>query len=184
MKAMRVFFGTVMVLGMTCGSVLAEGIKIGYVDLEKAFNEFYRTKEENGKLQDLQKSKKSEADRMISEINKLKEEAELLSDDAKKSKEAVVKDKIKELRDYEKDTVQEIRDKLLSLRKDILDSITGVIGEKGKKEGYTFIFVSDVLVYKEQGLDMTDELIKQLNKGHENAAAPAPPASAPAQKKK
>ena len=59
MTAMRVFFGAVMVLGMTCGAALAEGVKIGYVDLEKAFNEFYRTKEENAKLQDLQKAKKS-----------------------------------------------------------------------------------------------------------------------------
>ena len=184
-RGMRVFVGAVMMAGLACGVGSAEGVKIGYVDLEKAFNEFYRTKEENTKLQDLQKAKKAEADRMISDINKLKEESELLSDDAKKSKEGVVKDKIKELRDYEKDTVQEIRDKLLALRKDILDSITKVIGEKGKKEGYTFIFVSDVLLYKDQGLDMTDELIKILNKGHENVVGPAPaPASAPAQKKK
>ncbi len=181
-KGIAVAMAAVLLGGFSAGVARAEGIKIGYVDLEKAFNEYYRTKEENAKLQDLQKDKKAEADRMIADINKLKEESELLSDDAKKSKEAVVKDKIKELRDYERDTVQEIRDKLLALRKDILDTITKVVAEKGKKEGYTFILVSDVLIYKEQGLDMTDELIKIINKGHENVTGPAP-ASAPEKKK-
>lgn len=181
-KGMKILLGAMLSLGLCGGTAFAQGVKIGYVDLEKAFNEYYRTKEENTKLQELQKAKKAEADRMITEVNKLKEESELLSDDAKKSKQAVVQEKIKELRDYEKDTVQEIRDKLLGLRKEILDSITKVVEEKGKKEGYTFIFISDVIIYKEAGLDMTDELIKILNKGHEAAAAAAP-AAAPAKKK-
>ena len=175
---MKIALGAFLSLGLCCGVAFAEGIKIGYVDLEKAFNEYYRTKEENAKLQDLQKAKKAEADRMISEVNKLKEESELLSDDAKRSKEAVVQQKIKELRDYEKDTVQEIRDKLLGLRKEILETITKLVEEKGKKEGYTFIFISDVIIYKEAGLEITDELVKILNKGHEvkaeSAAAPVP----------
>ena len=178
-KKLSMVLVAILTLGL-CGSARAiEGIKIGYVDLEKIFNEYYRTKDENAKLQDVQTGKKNEADRMISDINKLKEEAELLSDDAKKSKEAIVKEKIRELRDYEKDTVQEIRDKLLGLRKDILDEITKVVEDKGKKEGYTFIFVSDVIIYKEAGLDVTQELISMLNKGHEVKAAP-PAGSAPA----
>ena len=182
-KTVKVAMVAIVAMGLCGGVAKAEGIKIGYIDLEKAFNEYYRTKVENGKLQDVQKAKKVEADKMVSDINKLKEEAELLSDDAKKSKEAVVKEKITELRNYERDTVQEIRDKLLGLRKEILDSITKVVEEKGKKEGYTFIFVSDVIIYKEPGLDLTEELIKILNKGHEQAAAAAP-ADAAAGKKK
>ncbi len=166
MNKMTAIFGVALAAAVLAGPAFAaSAIKIGYVDMEKAFNEYYKTKDENAKLQEVQKAKKTEADRMVSSINKLKEEAELLSDEAKRSKEAVIKEKIAELRNFERDTVQEIRDKLLNLRKDILDSITKVIEEKGKKEGYTFIFVSDVIVYKEAGLDLTDELIKILNKG-------------------
>ncbi len=179
-KGMKVLVGVVLSLILCGGVATAQGIKVGYVDLEKVFNDYYRTQEENAKLQDVQKAKKAEADRLVSEINKLKEEAELLSDDAKKGKEAVVNQKIKELRDYEKDTVQEIRDKLLALRKDILDTISKVVEEKGKKEGYTMVMVSDVLIYKDPTLDMTGDVLKVLNKGHEgkpaSAAGPATPA--------
>ncbi len=181
-RALKMGMVIALAAGLCGGAAMAAETKIGYVDLEKAFNEFYRTKEENAKLQDVQKAKKAEADRMVSQINKLKEESELLSDDAKKSKEAIVKEKIKDLRDYERDTVQEIRDKLLALRKEILDTITKIVADKGKKDGFTFIFVSDVIVYKDASLDLTEDLIKNLNKGHEAQAAALPPASAGAKK--
>lgn len=152
----------VFVFGMGVKSMAAE-LKIGYVDMEKVFNEYNKTKTANAKLQDEQKKKRSDAEKMVTDINKMKEESELLSDEAKKGKEAVIKEKIKELRDYEKDTVNEIRDKLLSLRKEILDEITKVIEEKGKKEGYNFIFISDVIVYKDKGCDITEDVLKAIN---------------------
>lgn len=145
----------------------AAELKIGYIDMEKVFNEYNKTKTANAKLQEEQKKKKAEAEKMVTDINKLKEESELLSDEAKRSKEAVIKEKIKELRDYERDTVNEIRDKLLSLRKEILDEITKIVEEKGKKEGYNFIFISDVIIYKDKGADITEDVLKSLN------AAPA-----------
>lgn len=150
----------VLGIGMKCS---AAELKIGYVDMEKVFNEYNKTKTANAKLQDEQKKKRAEAEKMVTDINKLKEESELLSDEAKRGKEGVIKEKIKELRDYEKDTVNEIRDKLMSLRKEILDEITKVIEEKGKKEGYNFIFISDVIVYKDKTCDITEDVLKAIN---------------------
>ncbi|HRZ86871.1 MAG TPA: OmpH family outer membrane protein [bacterium] len=150
------------VCGIAAKSHAAE-MKLGYIDMEKVFNEYEKTKTANAKLQDEQKKKRSDAEKMVTDINKLKEESELLSDDAKKGKEAMIKEKIKELRDYEKDTVNEIRDKLLSLRKEILDEITKIVDEKGKKEGYTYIFISDVMIFKDKAGDITEDVLKTLN---------------------
>ena len=154
----------VFLFGLCVSSSFAES-KIGYVNMEKCFNEYGKTQTANAKLQEEQKKKRAEAEKMVASINKLKEESELLSDQARRNKEAIIKEKIKELRDYEKDTVGEIRDKLLTLRKDIIGEITKVIEEKGKKEGYDYIFISDVLVYKKDGADVTESILEILNKG-------------------
>jgi Skp family chaperone for outer membrane proteins len=165
LKTLRLLAVAAVVFFAANGVSLAKALKVGYVDIEKVFNEYHRTKAENVKLQGIQQAKKAEADRMIADINKLKEEAELLSADAKKSKEAVVRDKIGQLREYERDTIQEIREKLLSMRKELLDSITAVVEDKGKTDGYDFILLNDAVIYRESSLDLTEDMIKVLNKG-------------------
>ena len=88
----------------------------------------------------------------------------MLSGDAKKKKEDEIKDKIKELREFSEITRNDLLKKRNDMWKAIFDEIKAVVQDKGKKEEYTLIFDDKALLYKIDGMDLTDEIIQILNK--------------------
>ena len=147
--------------------VSAQDVKMGFVDVEKVFNEYELTKQNDAKLKEEGKAKTSERSGLVEEIKKLKEEAELLSEEARKEKEAVIEEKLKNLRDFDEKTKNELRSKRDFLLKKIFDEIRQNIEEVGKEENYTFIFNDRALLYKTAGNDLTAQVVKRMN---ENAA--------------
>lgn len=151
--------------GLMCSLGYAADLKFGFVDFEKVFNEYYKTKAEDAKLKaDLEK-KKAELDKRKEEITKMRDSAELLGEEAKKQKEKEIVEKIKELNELrkqaEENLIKERNDKWLEIYGEIKD----VVGKYGKEKGYNLIFDDKALVYKAEGYDLTDEVIKLLNKG-------------------
>ena len=76
---------------------------------------------------------------MIEEINKLKAEAEILSDDAKRKAEKEIMEKLRALRDYTDDSKKELLDERNVLFQKITDEIRQIIAAKGKIEKFSFI---------------------------------------------
>lgn len=147
--------------------VSAQDVKMGYVDVEKVFNDYELTKQNDAKLKEEGKAKTGERAGLVDEIKKLKDEAELLSEEARKEKEAVIEEKLKDLRDFDEKTKNELRSKRDFLLKKIFDEIRQNIEEVGKAEGYTFIFNDRALLYKTPANDLTEQVVKKMN---ENAA--------------
>lgn len=150
--------------GLICSLAFSADFKFGFVDFEKVFNEYYKTKAEDAKLRaDLDK-KKAELDKKKEEITKMRDSADLLGEDAKKQKEKEIVDKIKELNELrkqaEENLIKERNDKWL----EIYGEIKNIVGKHGKEKGYTLIFDDKALVYKAEGYDLTEEVIKLLNK--------------------
>ncbi len=141
----------------------AAGEKIGYVDLARVFDEYQKTKEFDKSLEGKGALKQTERDKMVAEVKKLRDEAELLSAKAKDDKQAVIDEKIKALQDFDRTTRDALRRERDTMVRDILKEIEGVIQEFGKAQGYSFIFNDRVLVYKSEGSDLTPQVIKALN---------------------
>ena len=137
--------------------------KIGYVDLARVFDEYQKTKEFDKSLESKGASKQSERDKMVADIKKLRDEAELLSAKAKDDKQAGIDEKIKGLQEYDRTTRDGLRRERDGMVKDILKEIETVIQGFGKSQGYSFIFNDRVLVYKSEGSDLTNQVIKALN---------------------
>ena len=144
-------------------SAAAAGDKIGYVDLSRVFDEYLKTKEFDKSLEGKGAQKQSDRDKMVNEIKKLRDEAELLSAKAKDDKQAVIDDKIKALQEFDRVTRDSLRKERDAMVRDILKEIEGVIQDFGKSQGYGFIFNDRVLVYKGEGSDITPQVIKVLN---------------------
>lgn len=159
-KLLAVVIGFVLV----CGVGYAADMKFGVADFEKVFNEYQKTKTEDAKLKAELDAKKAELDKKREEINKMRDSAELLGEDAKKQKEKEMRDKIKELSDAsraaEENLLKARNEKWLEIYKEIKD----VVGKYGKDKGYTFIFDDKAVVYRVDGYDITDDIIKILNK--------------------
>ena len=145
------------------GAAQAVGEKIGYVDLARVFDEYQKTKEFDKSLETKGAGKQAERDKMVADVKKLRDEAELLSAKAKDDKQAVIDDKIKQLQDFDRTTRDGLRKERDGMVKDILKEIEVVIQDYGKAQGYGYIFNDRVLVYKSEGSDLTPQVIKVLN---------------------
>lgn len=150
-------------LALVSPSYAVDAGKIGYVDLARVFDEYQKTKQFDKALEAKGASKQSERDKMVAEIKKLRDEAELSSAKAKDDKQVVIDEKIKALQEYDRTTRDGLRRERDGMVKDILKEIETVIQDFGKNQGFSFIFNDRVLVYKSEGDDLTNQVIKVLN---------------------
>jgi outer membrane protein len=187
-------------------AVSAADLKIGVVDVAKAFSEYYKTKEANAHLQENSTKAKEELNDRLTAFKKLNEDAEslskevqdpVLSEQARGKKKSELQSKVNELRSLDKD-IQEFRqrrsDQLqqenMQQRKGLYDEILKVITEKAKADGYDLVFdksgvsasLMPFLLHAKEGVttDFTPELIVELNKNAPAGAAAAKPAPAEA----
>ena len=144
----------------------AAGEKIGYVDLARIFDEYQKTKEFDKSLETKGAQKQTERDKMVSEIKKLRDEAELLSAKAKEDRQALIDEKIKNLQEFDRVTRDSLRKERDNMVRDILKEIETVLQDYGKSQGYSFIFNDRVLVYKSEQSDLTAPVIKVLNESY------------------
>ena len=137
--------------------------KIGYVDLGRVFDEYEMTKSLDKQLESKGTVKQADRDKMVADIKKMRDEAELLSAKAKDDKQAVIDEKLKVLQEFDRTTRDALRKERDDMVKDILKQIEVVIQDFGKAQGYGYIFNDRVLVYKGEGNDLTAQVIKVLN---------------------
>lgn len=141
----------------------AADLKFGYIDLARVFDEYQKTKELDKALESKGGAKQAERDKMVADVKKKRDEAELLSADAKDKKQAEIDEKIKALQEFDRTTRDALRKERDEMLKGILKEIETVINDFGKSQGYTLIFNDRVLVYKAEGNDLTAPVIKVLN---------------------
>ena len=166
MKKMLLFALPVFFLSFLAASVspaYAAGDKIGYVDLARVFDEYQKTKQFDKSLEAKGASKQADRDKMVADIKKLRDEAELLSAKAKDEKQAAIDEKIKALQEYDRTTRDSLRRERDGMVRDILKEIETVLQDFGKNQGYSYIFNDRVLVYKGESGDLTNQVIKVLN---------------------
>ncbi len=142
---------------------LAKDIKIAYVDLDKVFEEYNKTKDAYKVLDGKLKDKEAERKKMVDEIRRLKDEFELLSDKGKEEKQAAIDEKINTLSDFDKKAKDEFKKERVNAIRDISNEIDVSIQEYGKTEGYDYIFSSRAFVFSKDEYDITENIVKILN---------------------
>jgi len=153
---------TIMVLAVS--SVWAAEIAMVTVDMEKVFTTYEKTKEENQKLQEAQKGKELEGQAKLNNINKLKEEAMLLTDEAREKKDNEIREKIGELQKFGEDSRRELLQQRDLLWNQIVDKIKEVISLEAKAKKYTLVFDDKALFYKAESVkDITEDITTIMN---------------------
>lgn len=163
-KALVVAVAVLLAAG---GSVVTAGAeaadKIGYVDLARVFDEYQKTKDLDKALEAKGAEKQAERDKMVADIKKLRDEAELASAKAKEEKQAKIDEKIKTLQEFDRSTRDALRKERDSMVRDILKEVETVIQNHGKTQGYTYILNDRVLLFKSEQSDLTQPIVKGLN---------------------
>jgi len=191
------------------GGAFAQGLKVGTIDMNRAFKEYNKTKEAEKKINDAKDAAKKEYDdradsykKALDEINKLNQqlEAPALSTDAKtqKAKErdekiASIKNMEREINDFRQTREKQLQEQAVRMRDGIVKEISDVVMTKVKASNMDLVFDTSgvslngvpAVMYAKPEMDFTTEIVTQLNKASAAAApAPAKPAASPTAKAK
>lgn len=153
-----------LLTGFAAGDVFAKEYKIGYVDIGKVFDMYKKTKEAEKSLSDKAKVKEDERKVMLDELRKLKDEQTLLSEKAKAEKQVVLEEKARKLQEFDRKAQDDLMKERNDLLGGILKDIEGVISNYAKEQGFDMIMNSRTLLYGKEDMDMTEEILKRVNK--------------------
>ena len=170
-------------------AAFAQGtLKIGTVDMQRAFKEYNKTKEAEVKINDAKNAAKKEYDdraeaykKALDEINNLNKQLEstALSADKKTQTAKERDDKIasikrmeQEISEFRQTRERQLQEQLLRVREGIVKEITDVVIEKVKTKNLDFVLDKSgmsingvpVLMYSHDNIDFTNDIIAVLNK--------------------
>ena len=131
-------------------------LKIGTVDMQRAFKEYNKTKDAEAKINDAKNAAKKEYDdraeaykKALDEINSLNKQldAPALTAEAKTQKAKERDDKIanikkmeREINDFSQTRERQLQEQLMRMREGIVKEITEVVVEKVKTNNMDFVF--------------------------------------------
>lgn len=194
--------------GFALTATAQPAVKILTVDMAKLYDNHYKTLDYNAKLQsDDQKAQEevgklnNEGDALVAEYRTLAEQVNnpalsaeaktKAQNDAQKKLEAI-QNKQREVQTFIAQTRQTLEQRLRTFRSVMLEEIAKTATDIAKRKGATILLdkagpsmigISNV-VYSDQAYEITDEIMKELNKDRPATppapAAPAPAAGAPA----
>jgi outer membrane protein len=186
-------------------SAFAQGtLKIGTVDMQRAFKEYNKTKDAEAKINDAKNAAKKEYDdraeaykKALDEINSLNKQldAPALTAEAKTQKAKDRDDKIanikkmeREINDFSQTRERQLQEQLMRMREGIVKEITDVVVEKVKASNMDFVFDKSgvslngvpVVLYAPANVDFTNDIITVLNKpGRSTASSTEKTAASP-----
>jgi outer membrane protein len=193
-------------LALPCAA-FAQGMKIGTVDMNRAFKEYTKTKDAEAKINQAKDAAKKEYDdradsykKALDEINKLNQQLEspALSADKKTQtakdrdeKIANIKNMEREINEFRQTRERQLQEQAMRMREGIVKEITDVVMDKVKTNNLDLVFDKSgmslngvpILMFSRDNVEFTNDIIAVLNKpgrvsSADSAASPAPAAAA------
>ena len=194
----RILAALMLALTVSAGARAAE-LKIAVIDMEKTFQEYEKTKTIEIKLNQQMEVFKEYSNQLNQQYQNLRKQYESARDDSQniaysgaerenkrlKAQQLYESLKLKEqeMTSYTESRKTQIRDMYTKLRDEVVDEIRKAVHNKAVLEGYTIVLdhsggsMDDDLgfvIYFQPGLDITDAIIQDLNRGYrKNAKDPA-----------
>lgn len=173
-------------------------LKVGTVDMNRAFKEYGKTKDAETKINEAKNAAKKEYDeraegykKALDEINKLNQQldAPALSNDAKsqKAKErdekiATIKNMEREINEFRQTRERQLQEQALRMREGIVKEITDIVMERVKANNLDLVFDKSgpslngipVLMYSRDNVEFTNDVIAAMNKAGSTTKAEKP----------
>lgn len=182
---MKKVFQLIIGIILLAGAVGAQE-KIVFIDLERVFDQFYKTQLAKSKVdvqqQDIEKEKQAMVDEMTamsSEVDVLKKEARdtTLTDEIRDSKRLQYEERLLKLRAKQKEIEefiarrqQQLQTQVTRMSQAIMDEIRQTVVEYAKKEGLQAVIDNSsrraaigVFIYTHPDLEITDVILAALN---------------------
>jgi len=157
------------------------GLKIGVINVERLVQESALGKEAFNRVKKLNDQKKDEADKLSKELRdmeqKLADQGSALADDKRESLQKTYQEKAIAFKRFQDDANRDLEAAQKKELADLEKRVFPVINQVGKEKGYTLILnkFQSGLVYADDSVDVTDEVLKVFNT---TVAVPKPAAAA------
>jgi len=187
---MKKLLSTIIILALALPiAAFAQGtLKIGTVDMQRAFKEYNKTKDAEAKMKDAATAAQKEFNdraesykKALDEVNNLNKQldAPALSADAKSQKAKERDDKIaniknmeREMNDFRQTRERQLQEQQMHMREGIVKEITDVVMTKVRDNKMDLVFDKSgmslngvpVVMYAPDGFDFTNDIMTVLNK--------------------
>jgi len=202
LNLIAVFTAALVVLGPAAFAQVSGG-RIVTVDLNRIFNEYYKTASSSSKLKEQAETYNKEQDDLLAQFRKLSDELAKLQEDQEKpeyteevrvQKRKLVRDKLDEIKaketeiqNYRRSHTDLLQQATQRMRTGIIKEIQEVVAKEARDLGYLYVFDKSgntlngvpTVVYSQDALDITEDILKVLNKN-----APKPSVEPPKTPKK
>ena len=165
-------------------SALAEDLKLGYVDMQRALNETEDGRKAKANLKKVFDQKQKELDEQQQQLKKDVEDLEkkrtLLPPDKLREKEAELQSRMQKVQQTYLRHQQDLSGKEQEATAKIFERMQKIIAKIAATENFSMIMDKAGLVFAKPHLDLTNELIRRYNAGEgADGKAAAAPAAAP-----
>lgn len=185
---MKKIFLLSLAIGLASGQASFAQLKIGTVDMQRAFKEYYKTKDSESKVNDAKSAAKKEFDdrtdgykKALEDINKINQQLDspALSADAKAKMSKDRDEKISNIKSLEREISEfrqtrenQLQQQAMRMREGIVKEITDVVVERVKANGMDLVLDKSglstnyvpVVLFSRDSADFTSEVITALNK--------------------
>jgi outer membrane protein len=193
------FAATVLVSGTASAQTQ---MKIGIVDMKRVFQEYYKTKDAEKKVNEDKSKAKKDLDQRNNTYQNLIEkwndaqkivQDKLVNAELKAQKKAEA-DKIaseikaleREIDEFRRRREQQLQEQVMRMRKGLLDDISQRVEEKSKFDNYDLVFDKSgvspsgvkFLLHSKDAVDFSNQVLAELNKNAPKESLQAPPAAA------
>ncbi|MFQ6671831.1 MAG: OmpH family outer membrane protein [Candidatus Tectimicrobiota bacterium] len=150
-------------------AVVAHAVKVGTIDLNRAFKESISVRAAKADLVQTRNQKlqvlKVQREELKQLDQELRNQRALLSDVVRRQKEAESRRKLRQLERMRNDSEQELNRLYLSINRLFLADAKKAIDALGQDAGYSMILnvSNDLILYWAQSVDVTDRLIERMN---------------------
>lgn len=194
--------------GLSAASALfaQPALKVVVVDMARVYDTHYKTEEANAKFNDAAQRAQEQLDQLTKQLQSAEEEYKVLieesnstikSQQARDQAKADSQKKIEDMRriqaeaqNFRVNTQRSLQQRAKIHRDSIMDEIMKVVNDIARSRGATLVldksgpsvFGVPVVLHSDPGYDITDEVVKEVNKDRPAsapAATPAKPAAAP-----
>lgn len=162
LKLLIILTAAVFLFGRT-PAFAEDKAKIGYVDLSRLFDEYYKTKEYDKVLEGEHKAYEQEGKVKIEKIREAQGKLALLKEDQKKATEDEIEKMKNELLEYDRQKKTDLTKERNEKIREILLEIEKIVSGYAEQNGYSVILNDRVLIFADKGLDLTENILKNLN---------------------
>ncbi len=163
----KMFVIAFLAFALCGGSAFAGGI--AYVDVAEVFDNYQKTKDQDLSLKNVGEQKEKERATLGKDIRQLEDDLSLLAKEARQPKQEQLIEKKRQLEDFDREVRRQLGESREKVVREIFADIDATIAEYGKAKGFDFILNDRVLLYRNQTLNITKDVLAELMKKYKKA---------------